>query len=84
MKRRIEVTVEAERTFASIGRRGEQAVRWCPGCAATVAFAPADLASIACGVPTRLIYRRIELGTVHFIESARDLVVCLPSLVKTS
>jgi hypothetical protein len=83
MKRRIEITVEAERTIASIGGRSDQWTQWCSACVTTVTFATAEKASIACAVSTRLIYRRIEEGRVHFIESNRGLAVCLPSLLNS-
>jgi hypothetical protein len=83
VKRRIEVTVEAERTITPVGGRGGRVSRWCPACATTVTFASAEEASIACAASTRLIYRLIEEGRVHFMESAGGLVVCLPSLLSS-
>ena len=40
-----------------------------------------EAAAVATGVAVRAIYRRVEAGTVHFLES-RDgaLAVCLDSL----
>lgn len=80
MRRRVEVTVEVERI--TIGQGNVLVNQWCSLCDATVAFAQPDHAAVACNVSTRAIYRWIEQGRVHFIDSAPGLVVCLPSLVE--
>jgi hypothetical protein len=33
-------------------------------------------------VSTRTIYRRIEAGEIHFIESEDSLLICLDSLIR--
>jgi hypothetical protein len=54
----------------------------CPACGAEMARPEA--AAVATGLRPREIYRRVEAGTVHFLESEDGaLAVCLDSLRDT-
>jgi hypothetical protein len=79
MKRRIAITVEAERTLLVTSRSPVQYLR-CEDCEATVPVASASHASIVEGVSVRTIYRWIEDGRVHFLQRNLDGDVCLRSL----
>jgi hypothetical protein len=80
MKQRIQITVEEERTVVVAGTAHRWPTRWCPACAATVQFAPAEHAARTGDVSIRSLFRWIEAGHVHFLEQDGDLAVCLPSL----
>jgi len=54
---------------------------WCAGCGAEGQWVTADHAAVISNTDTRSIYRRIELGEVHFLESTDGpALVCLNSL----
>jgi hypothetical protein len=77
------ITIEAwERT--SFRRRSETVTALCSECAAeTVMIAPEEFAR-RCGIAPRLVYRRIEDGDIHFIETQTGaLLICSSSLPKT-
>jgi RNA polymerase sigma factor (sigma-70 family) len=78
---KTEITIETHRTFI-VRRRPNLTQAWCTGCAATVNFAsPEDAAQFA-GSSAREIYRAVEAGQLHFIETGdRLLRVCLDSLL---
>jgi RNA polymerase sigma factor (sigma-70 family) len=80
-KSKTEITIETHRTFI-VRRRPQLTPAWCAGCAAVVSFtSPEDAAQIT-GGSRRDIYRAIEAGQLHFIETTdRSLRVCLASLL---
>lgn len=80
-KSKTEITIETHRTFI-VRRRTSLTYAWCAGCAATVSFAsPEDAAQLA-GGSAREIYRGVEAGQLHFIETGdRRLQVCIDSLL---
>ena len=80
MKRRIEITIEHERTVLIGPEPTAASWRWCEPCAATVHFAPVAHAAVVSNVPLRSIFQFVEQGRVHFLEHDRDVFVCLPSL----
>ena len=54
---------------------------WCEGCGAEGQWVTPEHAAIISNTDTRSIYRRIETGEVHFIESKDGpALVCLNSL----
>ena len=56
--------------------------RWCPECNAEVWMASVEHAAVLSGVSARTVYRRVEAGKIHFIETpAGALRVCLHSLL---
>ena len=53
----------------------------CKACGQGVQFVSAEQAAEACNVSTRTIYRWIESGRAHFIETQeRRMFICLDSL----
>jgi hypothetical protein len=79
MKRRIEITVEHERTIR-LGTGPATCLCWCEGCQDTVQFALVSHAALVSNISIRSICRLVEQGHLHFVERERDLFVCLPSL----
>jgi hypothetical protein len=80
--RQIETTVELSETV--VVRGSAASWRLCRECEpATVALManPEDAALLA-GIPTRVIYRRLESGSIHSFETSDGSVfVCLRSLL---
>lgn len=73
--RKREVTVETAEVLIIKTRANEVRCRECGGSMMTVQGAVA-----AIGVSSREIHRRVEAGTVHFVETEGLLLVCLNSL----
>lgn len=75
------ITIETrQRTVISRGRRPARRL-WCELCGGETEMADPESASALYNVRRREIYRRIENGTVHFIENADGtLLVCCRSL----
>ena len=81
--RTVEMTFEENEVVIYHRRRVKQTLSWCAQCDQRTSFAePAAAARIAL-INIRIIYQRIEAGSVHFIESpGGDLLVCIDSLTK--
>ncbi len=78
-KRITEITVSTDE-FLVIRRPRNRAFAWCEQCAGrTPVASPEDAARVA-GVSARTVYRWIEGGKVHFIETHAGLLICLDSL----
>jgi hypothetical protein len=79
-KRRVEITIENHRLIV-LSRRNRGTYFWCDTCEAQVRMVTADAAAQISGVSTRTIYRRIENGRLHFIETEQGFsLICLQSL----
>ena len=77
--KRTEVTVETESQV--FFRRVLARLVWCERCGAEGLMLPPDEAANVAGVSTRVIYTRIEAGSLHFNELPDGrLLVCDPSL----
>ena len=62
------------------GRRGTVA-SWCRECGARVQMLTAEEAARFAGTSTRMIYRRVEAGEIHYLETADGgLLVCARSV----
>ena len=58
---------------------------WCGQCAAEVQMMPPETAAALAGTTPRLIYRRVENGELHFLETREgELLVCRNSLIAGS
>ena len=80
-KNRTEITIETHRTF-TVRRRPQLTPAWCAGCAATAGFASPEDAAQFTGGSARAIYRAVEAGQLHFIETDDHLLrVCVASLL---
>lgn len=79
-KRKTEITVERHRVLV-ISKREFSVVTWCGACEGRTRMVTVDEAASRGGINSRTIYRRVETGDVHFIETPEGcLLVCLNSL----
>ena len=80
MRRRTEITLE--RAELSVLRRPvHQAPTWCAQCEESVQMITPDEAVAVAGRTAREIYRWVEAGRVHFLETPQGLIsICLRSL----
>ena len=75
-KKTTTITSETHELFI-VTRRSKQSNRsWCPACLREVEMLNPEEAAAIAQVNTRTIYRRIESGELHHIESGDDLLVC--------
>ncbi|HJQ24651.1 MAG TPA: hypothetical protein VKA60_12105 [Blastocatellia bacterium] len=80
-RNKTEITIETQRTFI-VRRRPQLIPAWCAGCSATTGFASPEDAAQLTGGSARAIYRAVEAGQLHFIETDdRRLRVCFTSLL---
>ena len=82
--KRTKITIETDRVMIIRQRRG--VIRaWCAGCAGHARLVTVEKAAALAGVSQRTIYRRVEAGKVHFIETPDGvLLICLDSLLKST
>jgi len=78
MKQTTQIEIEFSETIA-YSRPGERYETFCPECKSMVEMLTTQVAAIVTGTTDREIYRLVETGKVHFVESGRVLV-CLRSL----
>jgi hypothetical protein len=81
MKQKTEIEVELNETVAYTGR-GERFEAYCPQCKSLVEMARPQVAAIIANSTEREVYRLIETGTIHFVESG-GVSICLRSLMIT-
>jgi len=81
MKQKTEIEFELNETVA-YSRRSERFEAFCPECKSLVEMAAPPVAAILTQTTEREIYRLVETGKVHFVETDRVLV-CLQSLPET-
>jgi len=78
-KKTTEVTRESRRLLRV--RLAEDAVLgWCRTCGGDVHWVSIREAAAISGLGEREIHRRMESGSLHFLESSGALLVCFPSL----
>ena len=80
MTQKTEIEFELSETIA-YNRRGERVEAFCPHCKTLVEMATPLIAAILARTSEREIFRRVETGKAHFIETDRVLV-CLNSLTR--
>ena len=74
-RRRMEITVETRQMI--IHRSTNQTPIWCTECASPVQLIEPEEAAVLADVSTRTIYRRVERGQLHFVETdAGKLLIC--------
>ena len=78
MKQKTEIEIELNETIA-YSRRSERFEAFCSECKSLVEMATPPVAAILRQTTEREIYRLVETGKVHFVETDRVLV-CLQSL----
>ena len=80
MKRTAKLTFETERVLVIRGHRGPPQLL-CEACGETIHFLTAPEAAALAGTGQRTIYRMVEAGKLHFIETADGaLLICCNSL----
>ena len=79
-KSTIEIIIQTrERIFAR--RSADEVQSLCPTCQTGTVFIEPGRAALQTGTSVRRIFRRIENGTIHFVETPEGLVlVCQQSL----
>ena len=81
MGTRRKITIESERLL--VIRRKKSAEAWCEGCKALRKIVQAREAAVILGVSARTIFRRVESGQLHFMETPDgELLICLNSLLE--
>lgn len=80
MNHKTEINIELTETVA-YSRREEKFEAHCPQCRKLVEMATAPVAAILVLSTEREIYRLVEAGDVHFIETDR-ILICMNSLTE--
>ena len=76
----MEITLERDE-FSVIRRPVHRAPTWCTQCEGSVQMITPDEAVAVAGRSAREIYRWVEAGRVHFLETPQGLLsICLRSL----
>lgn len=74
MKRKAEITFEEQETV--ILRQSDSYLSdYCPRCQATVRLLAPEILAILVPISEREVFRLIELGQIHFVETKR-IYVC--------
>ncbi len=80
-RRRTEILVETDQVTV-IRRAGKVTRAWCPECEAETQMITPEEAAFVAKVNTRTIYRWLEVGEIHFLETYGGLVLlCSRSLL---
>ena len=81
---KVKSNVERPQVFI-INRTGVSEQKKCSRCTASSGLITVDEAAAICAVSTRVIYRCLEDGAIHFIESAKgQLFICLKTLIENA
>jgi hypothetical protein len=76
--RRIEIVTVREQTFRA---PATSAVVWCAGCGNTSHMITPNLAATLSGLNLRTLFRWIESGDIHFVETPEgNVLLCLNSV----
>ena len=78
MQQKTEIEIEVSETII-YNRSSERFETFCPECKSPVEMATPHVAAILSRFTEREIYRLVETGKVHFVETDRVLI-CLNSL----
>ena len=79
-RKRTEIRFEVEQTLVVRQRRAPIVV-WCEWCREQVTMIRPEDATATAGLTPRAIYRLVEAGRLHFIETADgSLLICLNSI----
>lgn len=87
MKRRKTIIIETHQVQRIRAQASaEQTVTaWCEQCGAHGSFVTAETAARLRRETTRVLYRKVEAGTLHFLETVEgSLLVCLNSVTETN
>ena len=80
MPRKTVIEIEFNETFPFLNRV-EKFEDYCPMCETTVELAAPRIAAVTLNTTEREIYRLVESGRVHFLETDRVLV-CMRSVTE--
>jgi hypothetical protein len=81
IRRRKTETVTITHEFLKIHGRHEAPTAWCQQCSQETKLVLPEQAAILTGISAREIYRRLEIGRIHFIETSMgSLLICLNSV----
>ena len=79
-KRTTEITIERQRSFTAREIR-KRRFSFCPICERDSEFGTPEEAAAVASVTSRTIYRWLENGNVHFIETPDELLrICMNSI----
>ena len=82
--RRTEITIETRRKLV-INRRQKRVVRdLCAPCGAERHMVTVEYAALLSGLSLRQLFRHVEGGRLHFLETPKGSFVCLDSLCALS
>ena len=81
MTKKTEIEIEMSETVAYSSRR-ERFENFCPTCKAMSEMATPQTAAVLTHTTERELYKLVETGRVHFVETDRVLI-CLQSLTET-
>jgi hypothetical protein len=81
MKQKTEIEIELSETVA-YSHRSERFEAYCSACKSLVEMATPQVAAILTHLTEREVYRLVERGEFHFVETDRVLI-CLKSLTET-
>jgi len=80
--KRTEVTIETDEVWV-IKRAPSGFVGWCPQCGEQVSMITPDEAAILTYLDTRVIYRQVETGLIHYAEiPGGSMLVCFNSITQ--
>ena len=82
MTQKTEIEIEVNETVA-YNRRSDRFENFCPTCKCLAEMATVQVASILWHTTEREIYKLVERGDIHFVETDRVLV-CLTSFAETN
>jgi len=75
-KRRTIITIESRRLTVFRSRRRPLEI-WCQHCGKELPMLTPEAAAALAGVSTRTIYRRVESGELHFVDTCdATLLIC--------
>ena len=80
-KRRLEITIETHEVTTLFRKAADSCAARCTLCGGGVPMTTPERAAAVAPVSTRQIYRWVEAGTLHFVETpGKALLVCPASL----
>jgi len=78
MPRKTVIEIEFNETFAYVNRV-EKVEVYCPMCEEKIEFVAPQIAAVTLNTTEREIYRLVESGRVHFLETS-GVLVCMKSI----
>lgn len=81
MKKRRTITIETHQVQILRARAPAPGEAWCAGCAALTSWLTPEAAAALTRTTTRAVYRVVEAGGLHFVETAEGgLLLCQASV----